>query len=100
MAKQTCILTNCENKVCPALCTTPDRFRVMGYNTHKPPIRRMGHFVAETDANGSQKMQYFVPMNKKTEITEQEKQQQYGNKIKSDAKQQAFVDQHSDKYDE
>lgn len=100
VAKQSCILTNCENKDCPSLCSTPDKFRVTGHNTHKPPVGRMARFVAETDANGSQKAQYFVPTNKKIEITEQEKQQQYGNKIKPDAKQQIFIDQHSDKYDE
>lgn len=99
VAKQTCILANCENKECPALCTSPNKFKIQGHNTHKPPVGRITRFVAETDANGDQKTQYFVKTNKKIEITEQEKQQ-YGNKIKPDAKQQAFIDQHSDKYDE
>lgn len=93
-----CVLKGCENKSCPSLCDQPDGCDVKGHNTHKPPIGRITRFVADHDANGNSKTQYFVKTNKKTTITEKEKQK-YGKDIKDDPNQTTFVQNHHDKYD-
>lgn len=93
-----CISKECENKKCPTLCDQGYKNEIKGHNTHKPPIGRIARFIDNHDANGDPKPQYFIPTNKKVEITEKEKQQ-YGKDIKEDMKQTNFVQQHDDKYD-
>lgn len=99
VAEQTCILDNCENKICEKLCADPNTFKIKGHNTHKPVIGRLTRFISAEDANGDPKKQYFVPCNERKQLTEAEKQA-YGNKIKNDPKQQEFIETHQDKYNE
>jgi hypothetical protein len=94
-----CVLKGCENKKCMTLCDNGVKSRITGHNTHVPPGGRFARFIAEHDANGDPKKQYFVPTNKKTEISEQEKQS-YGKDIKDNKKQTSYVQNHDDKYDE
>lgn len=58
----------------------------------------MARFISEDDANGNPKPQYFVPTNKKNEMTETQRQH-YGKEIKPDTSGQIFVDKHKDKYE-
>lgn len=97
-AENYCIKERCEKLKCPSLCDTPKSFRIVGHGTHKPPIGRFSQRISDTDANGDPNPQYYVKSNKKNEMTEQEKQN-YGNQIKPDAKMEAHMDKHKDKYD-
>lgn len=98
VGKQSCTLTDCETKVCAQLCAENKIIAVEGHNTHKPPVGRIARFISDQDVNGQQKTQYFVPTNKKSEFTE-EKKQEYGKDIKVNIKTQAYVKQHNDKYE-
>lgn len=94
-----CILKGCENKKCPSLCDQSAKYRILGHNTHKPPIGRFARFIDDYDANGDLKKQYFVSTNEKKEITEQEKQN-YGKNLKPNPKQTNYIQNHEDKYDD
>ena len=94
---QKCILNDCDIKDCSTLCDLPNGLGIDGHNTHKPPIGRFARFISEEDTNGNKKAQYFVPVNKKSEITEQEKQQ-YNKDLKTDVKTENYFQKYKDKY--
>lgn len=98
ITKQECSAEDCASKKCTALCAIPTKTSFEGHNTHKPPIGRFARVISEEDVNGNQQTQYFVPTNKKIEITEQEKQQ-YGKDIKPDPKTKKYVEKYQDKYE-
>ena len=98
VAEQTCIQNDCSSKKCLSLCEDPGKFRILGHNTHKPPIGCITRFIAKQDANGFLKDQYFVKTNKKIEIAEKEKQQ-YSNEILPDSTQQVYLYNHIEKYE-
>lgn len=93
-----CFQDNIEPFSHTTLCDQPNEIQIEGHNTHKPPIGRITRFIDEKDSNGDPNAQYFVPTNKKVEITEQEKEN-YGKDFKVDPKTQTFVNQHLDKYE-
>lgn len=94
-----CILKGCEHKKCINLCDDYSKSKVLGHNTHKPPIGRFARFIDDHDANGDPQKQYFVKTNKTIEITKQEKQK-YCKEIKENNKQTSFVKNHDEKYDD
>ena len=94
-----CVLKGCENKKCMTLCDNGNKSWIMGHHTHVPPGNRNAKFIADHDANGDLQKQYFVLTNKKTEISEQEKQN-YGKDLKDNKKQTTYVQNHDDKYDD
>lgn len=96
VVEQTCILEDCDTKKCLNLCSSKNTFRILGHNTHKPPVGRLTRFISEQDADGNLKTQYFVPSNKKIEITEH----QHGFQIKTNLKTKSYIDKHSDKYEQ
>lgn len=93
MYKRGCSLISCQG-----LCGLPNGFRVLGHNTHKPPIGRMARFIHEKDANGADKPQYFVPTNTKKEISQEEREKYPAKEIKEDLKQQGYIEDHLDKF--
>ena len=98
VVEERCIQTDCNKKKCPVLCDQPSDDKVKGHNTHKIPIGRFGKYIAEEDASGNSKPQYFVSTNKPHIISPQEKEA-YGNQIKSDPIQQKFIEKYASKYD-
>ena len=98
IGSEKCTVEDCESKECPTLCGDPTKFNIKGHNTHKPPIGRFCRFVSEEDAKGEFRAQYYVKTNKKTEMTQEEKQQ-YGKNIKADPATQAYVEKYKDKYE-
>lgn len=99
VCKEKCVLQDCETKECPTLCDTRTETEILGHNTHKPPIGRMARRIFETDAKGDNKSQWFVKSNRPNKISEQERQQSTKD-IKPDAKQNDFIQTHTDKYED
>src|SRR5579875_2088091 len=95
---QQCILADRDTKKCPTVCSQPTILEVDGHNTHKPPVGRVTRFISPEDVNGSQQPQYFVPTNKKSEMTEQQKQA-YGKDFKLDQNAQSYIEKYKDKYE-
>ena len=98
VVEEKCAKDGCSLESCPKLCGIPKGFRVIGHNTHKPPIGRLARFIDEKDANGADKPQYFVPTNTKKEVSQEEREKYPANEIKEDPKQQSYVDDHLDKF--
>jgi hypothetical protein len=59
----------------------------------------MARRIFETDAKGDNKSQWFVKSNRPNKISEQERQQSTKD-IKPDAKQNDFIQTHTDKYED
>jgi hypothetical protein len=99
IAEEQCINTDCEKKPCTILCNELKIFILKGHQTHKPPIGRYCRFVDDKDTKGEEKPQYFVPNAIKKNLTAKEKEN-YGKDIKTDSKQQSFVDEHRNIYEQ
>lgn len=99
VVKENCTLLDCQQKKGSFSCDQSAKYRILGHNTHKPPIGRFARFIDDYDANGDPKKQYFVSTNEKKEITEQEKQN-YGKNLKPNPKQTNYIQNHEDKYDD
>ena len=98
VAKQTCVLPDCEKKKCSQVCDKPLDLGILGHHTHKPLIGRFCSFIDSVDAKGMPHPQYFIPVNEPKVMTAQEKAT-YGDQIKVDPLQQTYVIEHLDKYD-
>lgn len=99
IAEEQCINTACEKKPCTILCNELKIFTLKGHQTHKPPIGRYCRFVDDKDTKDEEKPQYFVPNAIKKNLTAKEKEN-YGKDIKTDSKQQSFVDEHRNIYEQ
>ena len=98
IVKETCVIPGCDGLNCKGLCAERAGTEILGHHTHKQPTGRMAKRISDYDANGNPNPQWFIRNNRRNKIPEQERQQK-NNDIKSDSKQQSYIDQHTTKYD-
>ena len=83
--KQNCAEESCENKQCKTPCAEPLKHTVCGHVTHAPKIGRYTKHIADIDAHGEPKRQYYIPSKPKKAISpELYKQLEESNAIKKD----------------
>lgn len=77
IGKQECILQDCASKKCTALCAIPDKTRILGHNTHKPPVGRFTRLISYEDINGDQKPQITLQLAQLEEKVSEYKEKVY-----------------------